>query len=367
MSTEMEYDDKLDLLLRLGSEISRENDLGKLLGKFGDFSRDIVEAQRCSIFIHDAKRNELWTMFSHGVEEIRMAVNLGVAGYAANTREIQIVTDAYKDFRFSSTTDKKLSYVTNTILAVPLFDKKDNVIGVIEAINKKQGFFTNIDAELLLLLSQYVSTTLENVFLHNKLRDTNTKLISKLSTAAEFKDDESSKHTTRVALYSKILAEGYGLQKDETEVIKLVSPLHDAGNIGIPNSILKKPAQLTIEEFEIVKTHSIIGYNILKDEDNDILQIAATIARDHHERWDGTGYPNRTKGHNISIHGRMVAIADVFDALTSMRPHRAPWTIEKTIELLIAEKGKHFEPYLVDIFVSKLKEVKEIYTEYKEE
>ncbi|KJU86567.1 phosphodiesterase [Candidatus Magnetobacterium bavaricum] len=367
MNTDLEYDDKLDLLLRLGSEISRENDLGRLLEKFGDFSRDIVEAQRCSIFIHDEKRNELWTMFSHGVEEIRMAVNLGVAGYAANTREIQIVTDAYKDFRFSNATDKKLSYVTNTILAVPLFDKKDNVIGVIEAINKKQGLFTNIDAELLLLLSQYVSTTIENVFLYNKLRDTNTKLIDKLSTAAEFKDNEGSKHTVRVALYSRILALGYGLEKDEVDVITLVCTLHDAGKIAIPKGILRKPGQLTVEEFEIVKTHSMIGYNILNDQDNDILQIAAIIARDHHERWDGTGYPNRTKGHNISIHGRIVAIADVFDALTSKRPHRAPWTIEKAIEHVIAEKGKHFEPYLVDIFVNKLKDVKEIYNEYKEE
>ncbi|MBF0317221.1 MAG: HD domain-containing protein [Nitrospirae bacterium] len=367
MNTDIGYDDKLDLLLRLGSEISRENDLGRLLEKFGDFSRDIVEAERCSIFIHDDKRNELWTMFSHGVEEIRLAVNLGVAGYAANTKEIQIVTDAYKDFRFSNATDKKLSYVTNTILAVPLFDKKDNVIGVIEAINKKRGLFTNIDAELLLLLSQYVGTTLENVFLYNKLRDTNTKLIYKLSTAAEFKDEETSKHTMRVALYSKILAEGYGLLKDDVEKIKLVSPLHDAGKIGIPDNILRKPGQLTVEEFEIIKTHSVIGYNILNDEDNDVLQLAAIIARDHHERWDGTGYPNRAQGHDISIYGRMVAIADVFDALTSRRPYKAPWTIEKAIELLIAEKGKHFEPYLVDIFVSKLKEVKEIYNEHKEE
>ncbi|MBF0538808.1 MAG: HD domain-containing protein [Nitrospirae bacterium] len=363
----MDYDDKLDMLLRLGREISRENDLGRLLEKFGDFSRDIVDAERCSIFIHDDKRNELWTMFSHGVEEIRLAVNLGVAGYAANTKEIQIVTDAYKDFRFSSDTDKRLSYVTNTILAVPLFDKRDRVIGVIEAINKRKGLFTNIDAELLLLLSQYVGTTLENVFLHNKLKDTNTKLIYKLSTAAEFKDEETSRHTKRVAFYSKILADGYGLLKDEADVVKLVSPLHDAGKIGIPDSILRKPGQLTIEEFEIIKAHSMIGYNILNDEDNEILQLAAIIARDHHERWDGTGYPNRTSGHNISIYGRMVAIADVFDALTSKRPYKAPWSIERATELMITEKGKHFDPYLVDIFLKNIDDVKEIYNAYKEE
>ncbi|MBV6340957.1 HD domain-containing phosphohydrolase [Candidatus Magnetobacterium casense] len=364
---DMDYSDKLDLLLRLGSEISRENNLGRLLEKFGDFSRDIVDAERCSIFIHDDKRNELWTMFSHGVEEIRLAVNLGVAGYAANTREIQIVTDAYKDFRFSSATDKKLSYVTNTILAVPLFDKNDNVIGVIEAINKKKGLFTNLDAELLLLLSQYVGTTLANVFLYNKLKDTNTKLISKLSTTVEFKDLNTTKHTTRVSLYAKTLAEAYGIEKDDIEIIKLASPLHDVGNIGIPDNILKKPQQITIEEFEIVKTHTTLGYDILNDEDNDILQTAAIIARDHHERWDGAGYPNRLKGHNISIYGRIVAIADVFDALTSKRPYRDPWSIEGAVELLISEKGKHFEPYLVDVFVKNIASIREIYKEYKEE
>ncbi|MBF0345182.1 MAG: HD domain-containing protein [Nitrospirae bacterium] len=362
----MEYDDKLDLLLRLGREISRENDLGRLLEKFGDFSRDIVEAERCSIFICDEKRNELWTVFSHGVAEIRLSVNLGVAGYAANTKEIQIVTDAYNDFRFARDTDRKLSYITSTILAVPLFDKKDKVIGVIEAINKKTGLFTNLDAELLLLLSQYVGTTLENVSLYNRLRDTNTKLIYKLSTAAEFKDEETSEHTKRVAYYTTILAEGYGLSRDDVDSVKLVSPLHDAGKIGIPDNILRKPGRLTSQEFDIIKTHSIIGFNILNDEDNEILQLAAIIARDHHEKWDGTGYPNEAKEDNISIHGRMVAVADVFDALTTKRPYKEPWSIEKAIDYLISEKGKHFEPYLIDIFVKNLKSVKEIYNEYKE-
>lgn len=188
-----------------------------------------------------------------------------------------------------------------------------------------------------------------------------------LGKTAEWKDPETGSHVARVAHYSKLLAQGYGLSDEQQEMIFYASPFHDMGKVGIADKILLKPGRLDEEEFEKMKEHSKIGYEILKDSKSKYLQMGAQIALSHHEKYDGNGYPNGFAGEDIPITGRIVAIADVFDALTSIRPYKKAWSFEEAMDFLQEQSGKHFDPKLVQIFIDKIDSIKEIYSKFQEE
>lgn len=187
-----------------------------------------------------------------------------------------------------------------------------------------------------------------------------------LSKAAEYKDPETGSHIARVSHYSKLIAKEIGLSQDEQNVLYYAAPLHDIGKIGIHDEILLKPGKLTPDEFEIMKTHSIKGVEILKCSESIFLQAGEIIAGAHHEKWDGTGYPKGLKGEEIPIYGRIVAVADVFDALTSIRPYKKAWSFTDAMELLKKESSKHFDPNIVKTFVSLESEVREIFEKFQE-
>lgn len=170
----------------------------------------------------------------------------------------------------------------------------------------------------------------------------------------------------RVAEYSKVLALKYGLDEKEAELLKLASPMHDIGKVGIPDSILNKPGKLTFDEFEIMKTHAQLGYDMLKYSSKPILKAASIVAYYHHEKYDGSGYPRGLKGEDIHIYGRITAIADVFDALGSDRVYKKAWEDERIFELFKEQKGKHFDPKLIDIFFENLDEIYKIRNMFKD-
>jgi len=188
-----------------------------------------------------------------------------------------------------------------------------------------------------------------------------------LGKTAEYKDPETGAHVSRVAHYSKMLAREYGLDEIEQDLIFNASPFHDLGKVGIEDKILLKPGKLDDDEFTIMKTHASIGYEILKDSQSEYLKAGAIIALSHHEKFNGFGYPSGLKGEDIHIFGRIVAIADVFDALTSSRPYKRAWSFDEAKDFLINEKGQHFDPALVDIFINNINEVKEIYNSFEDE
>jgi len=363
----MHYEDRLETLLRLGKTISRESDLDKLLTSISEVATEIVGADRCSIFLYDKRAGEAWSRVAHGVQELRFPADRGLVGAAIQSREMQIAADAYNDVRFYDGVDEATGYRTESLLALPVFDKRGEVLGVVELLNKRRGFFSNLDAELMVLLGNYVGAALENALLYKKLYDTQTNLIYKLSTAAEFKDEETSAHTKRVAYYSGLVAEGLGLSKEEVDALVLVAPMHDVGKIGIPDDIIRKPGKLEPDEFAVIKKHTTIGYKILFDPDNELLQKAALVARDHHERWDGGGYPAGLAGERITLEGRVLAVVDVFDALTSRRPYKEPWEFDLAAKYLRENAGSHFDPALVELFLRDGSRVREIFETYKEE
>jgi response regulator RpfG family c-di-GMP phosphodiesterase len=190
--------------------------------------------------------------------------------------------------------------------------------------------------------------------------DTQKELISRLGSVVESRSKEVANHVNRVAKISYLLAINYGLSKEESEKMEMASPMHDIGKVAIPDNILLKPSRLTKDEFEVIKTHSNIGYNILKCGQREILKTASIIAHEHHEKWDGTGYPQGLEENKIHIYGRITAIADVFDALTYKRVYKEAWTLDKALDLIQNERGKHFDPKLVDIFFDNIQEIKQI-------
>jgi len=181
--------------------------------------------------------------------------------------------------------------------------------------------------------------------------------VLRLAKAAEFRDDETAQHTLRMSHYCRMIAENLGFAKEECELIRLASQLHDVGKIGIPDAILLKPGKLTTQEFALMKEHALFGFRILSDSKATLLQIGAIIARSHHERYDGNGYPDGIGGEEIAIEARIAAVADVFDALTSKRVYKEPMSIEQAIGILQEDRGKHFDPRLVDIFLENMDNV----------
>ncbi|HIC10999.1 MAG TPA: HD domain-containing protein [Campylobacterales bacterium] len=202
--------------------------------------------------------------------------------------------------------------------------------------------------------------------LYSEIIQTQKELIYLMGEIGETRSRETGSHVKRVALYSYILAKEYGLSEAEAQLLKNASPMHDIGKVAIPDSILNKPGRLTLEEFEIMKTHSEIGYKLLNHSDRPLLKASAIVAYQHHERWDGKGYPRGLKGEEIHIFGRITAVADVFDALSSDRAYKRAWELDRILQLFKEEKGRHFEPKLVDIFFSNLDEFLKIRDKFKD-
>jgi putative two-component system response regulator len=203
----------------------------------------------------------------------------------------------------------------------------------------------------------YLQIQSQNQILEAKVRDRTRELeaaqieiIERLARAAEFRDDNTGQHTERVGQMSALVARQIGLSDTQVSLIRRAAPLHDVGKIGIPDSILMKLGKLTPEEFELVKTHTTIGARILSGSRFTILRLAEEIAYNHHERWDGSGYVG-TRGSDIPLAGRIVAVADVFDALTQKRPYKAAWPVTEAIAEIDRQRGRQFDPALVDAFL----------------
>lgn len=199
-----------------------------------------------------------------------------------------------------------------------------------------------------------------------QLHETRLQIIQRLGKAAEFKDNETGLHVIRMSQYSHILARAAGMSEVDAEVLMNAAPMHDIGKIGIPDHILKKPGKLTDEEFDIMRTHCVIGADVIGEDTSELLKMAKVVALTHHEKWNGFGYPNKIAAEDIPLVGRIVAIADVFDALTSVRPYKKAWTTEDAVALLEKEAGEHFDPELVPLFVKALPEIIAIKDQYKE-
>jgi putative two-component system response regulator len=189
-----------------------------------------------------------------------------------------------------------------------------------------------------------------------ELDETRIEVVRRLGRAGEYRDNETGMHVIRMSQFCHRLALAVGIPREQAEILQLAAPMHDIGKIGIPDRVLLKPGKLDDEEWAVMQTHAQIGADILGDHDSGLLRVARAVALTHHERWDGKGYPNGLAGEAIPIEGRIASIADVYDALLSVRPYKAAWPQEKAVALIVEQSGKAFDPQLVELFTGLLPE-----------
>lgn len=259
--------------------------------------------------------------------------------------DYNLVIKVHKNGDYVIVRDKYISSYKSSskVEAIILFD--------INMPNKSQ-----VDFEVLDVFHKNITASFESLCMNIEIEETQKEIIYILGEVTEARSEETGNHVKRVSEYAKILAKKYGLSNRDIMLVTMASPIHDIGKIAISDKILLKPGKLTPSEFEIVKTHTTIGYNLLKSSNRDVLKSAAIIAHQHHEKYDGTGYPQGLKGEDIHIFGRIVAVADVFDALGSPRVYKKPWVINDILSYFKEQRGKHFDPKLVDILFENLDE-----------
>ncbi len=223
-------------------------------------------------------------------------------------------------------------------------------------------------------IKTYLTLHHQNKILEQKVKErtlevyeTRLEIIQKLGIAAEYRDHETGVHIMRMSHVSKLIAQEYGFSEKKSDLIFQTAPMHDIGKIGIPDRILLKRGKLTDDEFKIMERHTLIGAKILGDHGSEILKEAKTIALSHHEKWDGSGYPQHLSGEQIPIEGRIVTIADVFDALISVRPYKKAWSIDEAFEYILSNKGRMFDPELVNVFAHNREQIISIISKIKNE
>jgi HD-GYP domain-containing protein (c-di-GMP phosphodiesterase class II) len=402
---------KLNEIIRLGSELNDVQDLDILLERILSETRDFVNADAGSIQIKDG--DEL--IFSHvqtaslqkklppGQKLIyttfRIPINMkSLSGYAASTGEILNIPDVYeipKDapYHFDSSYDKKSNFKTTSMLAVPLKTQRQDIIGVMQIINAmgtngKVVAFSEADEMYVRHFAGTASMILQRA-------QATRALILRMISMAELRDPkETGPHVNRVASYSVEIYEQWAtrhhLPKHEIDknrdLLRMSAMLHDVGKVAISDLILKKPARFTNEEYEIMKTHAYHGARLFKQKQSEFDEASSTVALRHHENWDGTGYPGHIdvvtgeplekdskgnaaplKGEEIPLYGRIVSIADVYDALSSKRVYKDAWTEKEVLDEIKNSSGKKFDPELVDIFFDSLDMIRSITSRYPDE
>ena len=332
----------------------------EVLKRITKILEEIFNAERVSIFRKKEDKNYLeFYIFSKGEDElkkIKIDLSKGIVGWVYKNNRPLIVNDVNKSKIFYKGVDKITGFKTNSILAFPLRLKKRKY-GVIEVINKKDGEFKKRDLKICELISPFVAITLENATLFEKIEEMFFGMIRSFAKAVEAKDPYTSGHVERVENLSYLLAKKVGLKGNDLKNARIAGILHDIGKIGIPDEILKKPEKLSKEEYEIIKKHVLYAKEILEPISK-MKDIIPAIYY-HHERYNGKGYPEGKKGEEIPLLARIISIVDAFDAMASDRPYRKALTAKEILKEFKKNKGRQFDPYLVDNFLS-LKEVQDI-------
>ena len=347
----------LELIFIYLTEVSTEKDYDETIRILADMGKALTSSDRCTIWVVSEDKKNIWTKVAHGLEDVlTIPIDSGIVGSAIINKEKIIIDDVHCDSRFNASIDKQTGYLTKSMMVIPMFNNEDEIIGAFQVINNtgEKGKFDKKDMNRLMLASTYAAETLVSSKLTYEIQETQKEVVFTMGSIGESRSKETGFHVKRVAEYSKILALAYGMSEEESELLKQASPMHDIGKIAIPDSILKKPGRFNDEERAIMNTHAELGHSMIKNSQRPLLKAAAIVAYEHHEKWDGTGYPRGLKAEEIHIYGRITALADVFDALGSDRVYKKAWNDDKIFKLFKEERGIHFDPKLIDLFFDNL-------------
>ena len=372
----------LDSLLQVGVSLPTMPNWRSTLDMILREARKLAKAEAGSLYLLDtdgrlsfvaAQNDRLGTSEVSRVLLDKELSGDSVAAFCARTGLVLNIADAGRlegaPYRVNRDFDARTGYRVRSILAVPIRapgSRPNQPLGVLELFNclNDEGdviSFPDSDSSGLQALAAMAGMTISNVRLQEELRKAQMETIVCLSSAAEHRDDDTGEHVRRVSRTSGLLARLAGLSDEKVELIQLASPLHDIGKIGIPDSILRKPGALTPHERRIMETHTGIGHKILSQSDSKLMRLAREIAMSHHERWDGLGYPNRLTGEAIPLTGRIVCLADVFDALLSKRCYKPAYSVAEATDVVRGSAGKQFDPALAEMLLENLAAVLEPY------
>jgi putative nucleotidyltransferase with HDIG domain len=341
---------RLRSLVDISRSLSKEVELSALLAVVARWTSEAVGVERSSVFLHDRERHELWTVVAEGEpREIRIPDEAGIAGWVAGRGEPVIVSDVTNDPRWNKEVDRKTGYTTRNILCVPMDDAQGERLGVFQCLNRTDGSFTEDDVKFLQAIASQAAIYIQNARLLEARKRMFDSLVDTLAETIESRDPLTAGHSRGVMRYAVGAAQKMGLPAEDVEVIRYAALLHDYGKIGIPDHILRKPTTLTPAEFEVIKKHVLHTQQILaRIHFEERLGDVPTVAAHHHERIDGSGYPKGLRGDDISLGGKVIAVADVFDAMTSRRHYRGPMTVTHAVELISDGAGSQFDADVIE-------------------
>ncbi|HHS50320.1 MAG TPA: HD domain-containing protein [candidate division Zixibacteria bacterium] len=343
--------ERLARLVRLSGALIQKPDLESFSDGIVEECAAIVSAEKCFLFLVDRDDESLNTLLFPPGKKLKLRRGEGLEGWVMKTGDYIISDNPIEDSRYSPKLAQAISCDIRNSLIIPFINKRLETFGVLEAINKTDGGFTNEDFLLLRTAVAEISINLENAQLYNDLKQTFNSLVEVMASTIDARHPISHGHSRRVATYAVGIAREMELDENEIEQIRIASLLHDYGKIGVHDSILRKEGSLTPEEYETIKDHARITHDIVsKMHFSRELADVPTIASCHHERWDGDGYPFGMAGEAIPLGSRIIAVADVFDAITTVREYKYAKSFEDGFREVVAESGTQFDPQIIEAF-----------------
>lgn len=360
---------QLATLLDITRKLMTVTDLDALLWLIAEATTAMADAERATIYIVDAERNEYWSRVAlgAGVGEIRFPLGVGIAGTVAQTGVTINIADPYADARFNPENDRRTGFRTRNLLTLPMTGHDGQIIGVFQAVNKRSGPFTEEDDATLGSLAASAAVAVENAQLVSEQKQLWRSLIETLARTIDARDQQTAGHSKRVTRYAEVIGRAMGLEPQALEALQAAALLHDYGKIAVRDRFLQKPGKLDDAEFAYMKAHAektgeFLAHLAFPRE----LREVPTIAAQHHERMDGRGYPRGLPAEDIVPGARIVAAADVFDALTAPRYYKAAYPIEKTLEIMDGMAGDHLDPAVMLALHGALPELRACLEELRE-
>ncbi|MBI5030048.1 MAG: GAF domain-containing protein [Chloroflexi bacterium] len=342
-------------LIEVSRDIAKSLDVDDVLTSIMERAVELLSAESGSLFLVDEQTGELEFQVvvgpaSQKLLHTRLPAGVGIVGLTAQEGKPYIVNNAQTDPRHYNQVDNDTTLVTHSLLSVPLIDK-ERVIGVIEVLNKKDGtLFDGADCDILTAFAIQSAIVLNNAKLYSELRRSFAETVRIIANAVEARDPYTAGHTNRVTQIALAIASELNWTREQMEILEIGAYLHDIGKIGVSDAILRKPDHLTLEEYNEMKKHPVLGAQMLRG--ISALKPMLPYVLYHQERYDGKGYPFGLKSDEIPIEGRLLAVADTFDAMTSNRPYRAGLSQAQAIEEIVSRRGTQFDPDIVDSLLS---------------
>lgn len=329
----------LDLLIQISQAIGTMREERRLMAAIMLHVTHAFEADRSSLYLHDPEKHELWTLIAQGLEGARADLSTpddrGLCGRVFQTHVPMCIPDTFECPHFSRRLAEQLDYVPRSMLIVPVLEPPAKCIGLLQVMDRRPATFSESDLPLLEAISVQVAISLENARLHAAQKRQFDSFVRAFSTALDARDPLTAIHSINVANYALGIAQVLGKGEAELERLRIAGLLHDVGKIGVPEAILVKPGRLSDEEYAEMKLHANHSRNILSQiEFTDDLRDLDFIASAHHEKLDGSGYPDRLAGEQIPPAARILAVADIFDALTQTRHYRKSMTTDAALEII---------------------------------